>query len=62
MAFFQPGLIPLVIPRRFGFDCTLRTFTPSTCTPNSSSTAWRTWVRWASGWMRKTYLPSAIRL
>ena len=58
IAFFQPGRMPFVSPRRFGFGCTLRTFTPSTCTLKSSSTAWRTCVRCASGWMRKTYLPS----
>ena len=58
IAFFQPGRVPLISPRRFGFACTLRMFTPSTCTSNSSSTAWRTCVRCASGWMRKTYLPS----
>ena len=40
MAFFQPGFVPRVQPRRFGFGCTLRTFTDTTLTSNSSSTAW----------------------
>src|SRR5690349_818789 len=41
MAFFQPGLVPRIRPRRFGFGWTLRMFTRWTCTPKSSSTAWR---------------------
>jgi hypothetical protein len=42
IAFFQPGRLPMLAPRRFGFACTLRMFTFSTWTSKSSSTAWRT--------------------
>src|SRR6185503_6359925 len=56
IAFFQPGLVPLWNPRRFGFACTLETFTRSTLTSKSSSTACRTCVLCASGWMRNEYV------
>jgi hypothetical protein len=56
IAFFQPGFVPRCMPRRFGFAWTLETFTRSTVTPNSSSTAWRTCVLCASGWMRNEYV------
>ena len=62
MAFFQPGLVPRVQPRRFGFGCTLRTFTDTTLTSKSSSTAWRIWVLCAFGCTRNEYLLSSIRL
>src|SRR4051812_7162821 len=62
MAFFQPGRVPLISPRRFGFACTLRMFTRSTCTSNSCSTACRTCRRCASGWILNAYLRSSMRL
>ena len=33
--------------------------TSTTCTSKSASTAWRTCVLWASGWMWNVYLPAA---
>ena len=62
MAFFQPGLVPLLQPRRFGFGCTLRTLTPTTFTSKSSSTAWRICVLCAREWTLKEYLLSSMRL
>ena len=62
MAFFQPGFCPRVQPRRFGFGRTLRTFTDTTFTPNSSSTAVRICVLCARGWTRNEYLLSSMRL
>src|SRR5438309_11799438 len=52
IAFFQPGFRPLTRPRRFGFERTWITLTRSTWTLNSSSTACRICVLWASGWTR----------
>src|SRR5262249_47966978 len=56
-AFFQPGFVPRIIPRRLGLGCTLRMLTLTTCTSKSSSIAWRTWVLCASSCTRNVYLP-----
>src|SRR3954451_19389800 len=58
-AFFHSRVRPAVTPRRFGFERTLTVRTSSTRTPKISSTAWRTCVLFASGWMRNVYLLAA---
>ena len=58
----QPGLRPRIIPRRFGFDCTLETLTAVTCTSKSCSTACRICTLCASGCTLNVYLRSEIRL
>ena len=61
-AFFQPGRVPEVMPRRFGLAGTLLTLTSVTVTSNTCSTAWRICVLWAFGCTLNVYLPrSAIR-
>src|SRR5262249_37081715 len=60
IAFFQPGRMPFVSPRRFGLGCTLTMFTRTTFTSNSCSIAWRTCVRCASWCTLNVYTLSAV--